>query len=1059
MIRKLLTVFLTLAASLAALATDLTSSGLQQVYDNAFSNAVPTRGTSHDPSIVIGYEAGGKVYATPADGRTKVYCIFGSHRDWLKSYDLQNWTEFTNNLSTDYSTIFAEDAKWSAHGSSNYDVKGNMWAPDVMWNEDMQKWCMYMSINGDNFYSSIVLLTAESLTGDWTRVGTVIYSLGSSNKYASETDVWSVLDSSDSLDRYYCYRNSVNNHTYGTNAIDPCVFYDNDGNLWMSYGSWFGGIYMIRLDKSTGLRDYTYTYDTDYESASGSTTLVSGSTTFKWAKSDAYQGIKIAGGNHCSGEASYIEYSNGRYWLFLSYGGLTARGGYSMRVFSSESVTGPYTDISGDDARYSSTGTNGSINAGQINRSVGTRLMSYYRWGFMDYGYTAQGHNSAVVDTDGRMFLVYHTRFDDGTEGHQVRVHQLFTSGKRILCAPFEYRGETISSSAYSAADVAGYYGIIRHGNGTDFANLECATEQVIYLSADGTVSGAYSGTWSLSSSSPDITVAITVGTSTETYYGKIIEQCIEETNVKTLCFTAVDDYDKSLWGYKRGSEASTFPSDVQIAKLANEFSNLIPSKALIGSTITLPAEYDCVSLSYKSQDESVITSKGLISSTTSAKSAKIDVTLTCGDYSYTFTHTISLLPSLDDVLALDPSAILSHYSASANFAAQPQVSVSQTTGLSLSFMVSDISSDWTEIARSADGKYLLYLSVLHYDATNYFEHLGKVSSAATATGLPPYQLFLNGTYYVTISYNPDGSIGYYRDGTLMITFDDTCSPADGSVKPSEIVKSVISDYLAGNISFTTAVDDVVVGYATNYSAEDIVSTCPVTDNCLLASAFSDVYFNLSEPADGVSDETGVSFSFLASGLTSDWDAIAKSADGQFVLYPFVLHYGTTDYYERNGIASSEAQSIMSSESKGLWQLMLDGSYYLTFSYNPDGSISCYRNGVLLAKYDDTCTAGFSSGIAAAKPSDIVKAVVAAYNEGSISFSRSVTNVKVGYAVGYEPSSTAVKDVDSNSDSEVVSTSVYTLSGARVATPQRGVNVIVQYYADGSSKSFKLLVK
>lgn len=155
------------------------------------------------------------------------------------------------------------------------------------------------------------------------------------------------------------------------------------------------------------------------------------------------------------------------------------------------------------------------------------------------------------------------TRFDDGTEGHQVRVHQLFTSGKRILCAPFEFRGESLSSSAYSAEDVAGNYGIIRHGNGTDYANLECAAEQVVYLSEDGTVSGAYSGTWSVSSSAPDITVAIKVGSSTETYYGKLIEQNIEETNVKTLCFTAVDDYDKSLWGYKRGSETSTFPADV----------------------------------------------------------------------------------------------------------------------------------------------------------------------------------------------------------------------------------------------------------------------------------------------------------------------------------------------------------------------------------------------------------------------------------------------------------------------------------------------------------------
>ncbi len=42
--------------------------------------------------------------------------------------------------------------------------------------------------------------------------------------------------------------------------FDPCVFYDDNDNLWMSYGSWSGGIFMIKLDKTNGLRDYTYTF-------------------------------------------------------------------------------------------------------------------------------------------------------------------------------------------------------------------------------------------------------------------------------------------------------------------------------------------------------------------------------------------------------------------------------------------------------------------------------------------------------------------------------------------------------------------------------------------------------------------------------------------------------------------------------------------------------------------------------------------------------------------------------------------------------------------------------
>ena len=66
--------------------------------------------------------------------------------------------------------------------------------------------------------------------------------------------------------------------TYYPNCIDPCSFYDEDGELWLAYGSWSGGIFMLKLDKNTGLRDYTYTY--------------SGTTLDANATSDQYFGRK-----------------------------------------------------------------------------------------------------------------------------------------------------------------------------------------------------------------------------------------------------------------------------------------------------------------------------------------------------------------------------------------------------------------------------------------------------------------------------------------------------------------------------------------------------------------------------------------------------------------------------------------------------------------------------------------------------------------------------------------------------------------------------------------------
>lgn len=997
--------------------TELTATELNTAYAAAFSGAVPSRVSVHDPSVVIGYEADGKVYGTNASGRTKVYCVFGSHKAFAKSYDLINWTTFTNNITDDYATLFATDAAWSALGSSDYDVNGNLWAPDVIWNEKMGKWCMYMSVNGDYFYSSIVLLTSESLTGDWTRIGTVVYSMGTSNSNVSKTDIWDVLDqTTDTHERYLWYRNSTRNRTYGMNCIDPCVFYDEAGNLWMSYGSWFGGIYLLRLDESTGLRDKTYTYETTYEVADASAAW--NKMNINWATSDAYQGIKIAGGNHCSGEASYIEYHDGRYWLFMSYGGLVAKGGYNMRVFSSESVTGPYTDISGDDARYSLTGTNGSTKAGTINGSVGTRLMSYYRWGFMDKGFTAQGHNSAVVDTDGRMWLVYHTRFDDGTEGHQVRVHELFTtSDGRMTCAPFEYRGEESTTAVYATSEVAGVYGIIRHGNGTDYANLVCAQEEEIELNSDGTVSGAYSGTWSIGTSEPTISINIKVGSTTEKYTGQLLEQYLEETNVKALCFTSVDNIDKSLWGYKKVASGQTFSDEVTIAKVVKDF----PTMGISGQTLDLPTSLNGKAISYASSDQSKLTNAGVVPTTATDGEVTLTINFTCGTKNYSTSRNVKIYSSLDKALPIDADALLAHYADGTSFSDKPVTLISDETGLSISFLISGLTSDWTPIARSSDNNYILYLSVLHHIGTDYYEGLGKASTAATqamaSEGKNVWELFYNGSYYVTVSYNTDGTIEYYRDGVLMLTFDDTCTAgftAEGTTtqKPSDIVSAVIEYYNNNKLTFDASVSDVVIGYAADYTPAALVETLPLDESSILATYPSDVFYGKSGVVSGISEETGISFSFLVSNVTSDWDVLAQSTDGKMKVHLAVVEYDGASFFEHNSTLSDAA----SATGVYPYQIFLNGTYYVTISYNPDGTIGFYRNGELMLTFSNSTT---NSGSTSHTMSEIVSAMVSAYNSGSLNFSRAVTNMVVGYSMEYEPTPSGIDEIGEDDDIEI----------------------------------------
>lgn len=80
--------------------------------------------------------------------------------------------------------------------------------------------------------------------------GALIYS-GFNRKTISGTDVL------DYVDEDYAYKNYIKGAQYNyedyPNAIDPTVFYDADGRMWMVYGSWSGGIFLLEIDKTTGL--------------------------------------------------------------------------------------------------------------------------------------------------------------------------------------------------------------------------------------------------------------------------------------------------------------------------------------------------------------------------------------------------------------------------------------------------------------------------------------------------------------------------------------------------------------------------------------------------------------------------------------------------------------------------------------------------------------------------------------------------------------------------------------------------------------------------------------
>ena len=816
----------------AAQMTELTTTEVNTLYKKYFSGSGYNRVSVHDPSIVVGYiedstyTALSKVYGEQNDANTRkeVYFIFGSHMAFAYSTDLKNWRSFQNNINRDYRTIFKDGFAWSDNGDSAYNPSGNMWAPDVIWNPYYENsdgtkgaWLMYMSINGCSWNSTIALLSAKSLNGDWTYRGTVVYSgFTASGVYSYEGTDYKKVTGDTSLPSRYT-RSSYNcrdgnttctattwSDTYGAHAIDPCITFDGN-DLWMSYGSWSGGIYMLKIDPKTGLRDTSTTYS------------------YQKNVSDPYMGYMLAGGNFASGEASYIEKIGDKYYMFISYGGLTASGGYNMRIFMADSIKGPYKDLQGNDARKGY-----SFGAGDINGKVGNRLMSYYKWNFMASGQVAQGHNSAFVDDDGKAYVVYHTRFTNRGEMHEVRVHQLFKAKNGgIVTAPFEYSGETLSTTAYDKDKVAGEYNILTM-KGTNNAELECVTEEKIVLNANGTVSGAYSGSWSQDAAGPYVTLIM----GGVTYQGVFVEQNMEETTTKVMTLTVVGNNDISIWGYKL--DASN--ADAIVAYNAKNLAVELPDTAFGGNTIELPKEgYFGAAYVWESLNTGLITNDGKVQNATTDTNVTLRLTISKGNYKYVKDYTVKVLSaeSKNELLPLESDAILAEYAdKSAANAATPQKTVSTSTGLSFSMYAPDMESDWVTVLQDKSKSYLLQFATISYSKNNawcwYYEAAATVSDYAKKQGYNSENIwtaFMDGTagaYYLTVSFNADGSISYYRDGNLMMTYAATLKPSNGDVSTtiSEISKKVISDYVAGRIEVAyDKATNIVVGYEAGYDS------------------------------------------------------------------------------------------------------------------------------------------------------------------------------------------------------------------------------------------------
>lgn len=630
-------------------------------YDQALSlytTEAPARVSVHDPSAVW-------------DAASQHYYIFGSHRAQARTANLYQWSFISpaipwgtvgadgtvtsgagnqeafahpqvRSLTTAQGkTITLPDfdaAAWAKLGSTaDYNVDGNMWAPDIIYNPVMKKWCQYLSINGDNWASSIILLTADNIEGPYVYQAPVViggFNGTNANSYKN-TDLEQVIGQQASLPQRY-----NRGRQWGTtwpNNIDPCVFYDRDGQLWMSYGSWSGGIFILKLDGRTGLRDYDATYP-----------LTGSGNNYT---SDPYFGKKIAGGNYVSGEGSYIHRIGQYYYLFLSYGGLNADGGYEMEVFRSQNPDGPYTDPRGTSAVY----TSYQLNFGPGATTRGEKILGAYEdWGFMTTrgatpwstaGELSQGHNSVVTDSLGRTFLVYHTRFNDGTEGHSVRVHQLFTTQDGWLAAaPFEFTGETTTDDSlatrqqFTAHQVAGTYRVLIHKQVVDHKNKETVKPITITLNENGRITGDRTGTWSLTEGTGYLRLTLS-GT---VYQAVVVEQQMEPYTIRAIAFSGVSGAGVTVWGYK-------MEDPYALAYLLRSATMPVKDGQVVRSNVNLYGVtdgYDGVTASWTSSAPAILSDEGHYNPdamTEETMPVDLYLTLTAGDCQYRDTISVTV--------------------------------------------------------------------------------------------------------------------------------------------------------------------------------------------------------------------------------------------------------------------------------------------------------------------------------------------------------------------------------------------------------------------------------
>lgn len=252
------------------------------------------------------------------------------------STDLRHWNVHPDRYA------FSERPTWLTDVSE----EGSIWAPGCYKMGDRYYLYYCTSSSGSRNSAIGVAVSDDPSKNDWQDLGMVM--------------------------RSYVFDGVMSSLSSDFNAIDPNVIDDGNGNYYLVYGSYWNGIFMRRLDPTTGMLHKTDT--TVYNIARGNPNI----------------------------EAAYIIKRGGYYYQFVAKGSLSA-GTYYWAVGRSTSITGPYYDKDGVD----------------MMSDGGTRLTEWKD------GVVGVGHAQYFEDTDGQGYMVSESwQYRDTDEGNsKIQLH------------------------------------------------------------------------------------------------------------------------------------------------------------------------------------------------------------------------------------------------------------------------------------------------------------------------------------------------------------------------------------------------------------------------------------------------------------------------------------------------------------------------------------------------------------------------------------------------------------------------------------------------------------